>query len=77
MNENNYTMQTFSNLKEASIEVLKNMPKAATLEEIMYQINLTAKVFNGLKDEQEGKLVSSKELIDNMSFLKCQKLTTN
>ena len=59
-------MQTFSNLKEASIEVLKNMPQAATLEEIMYQINLTAKVFNGLADEQEGKLISSNDLIDKI-----------
>lgn len=59
-------MQKFSNLKEASIEVLKNMPQAASLEDIMYQINLTAKVFNGLEDEQEGKLISSEELFANI-----------
>ncbi len=50
-------------LKEASIEVINSLPNNSSLEEIMYEINLTAQVLDGLKDEEEGKTITSQELL--------------
>jgi len=50
-------------LKDVTIEVLKNLPPSATLEEIMYKINLAAQVVEGVKDAEEGRVVSTEELL--------------
>ncbi len=63
-------MQTITNLKDASIEVIKNLPKAATLDDIMYQVNLVAKVFKGLEDEDKRNLISSEELLNEIKLWK-------
>jgi len=59
-------MKTIANLKDASIEVIKNLPEVATIDDIMYQINLTAKVFKGLEDEQNDNVVSTNELLSKI-----------
>ena len=50
-------------LKDMTIEVLKNISPSATLEEIMYKINLTAQVVEGLKDAEQGRVISTDELL--------------
>jgi hypothetical protein len=60
-------MNTVKTLKDASIEVLKNLPEAASIDDIMYQINLTAKVFKGLEDEENDKLISTEELLKQLT----------
>lgn len=50
-------------LKDLTIEVLKNVSPSASLEEIMYKINLTAQVMEGINDANEGKVISTDELL--------------
>ena len=50
-------------LKQTSIEIIKSLPDTTSLEEIMYRINLTAQVMEGLTDEQNGKTISTEELL--------------
>ena len=60
-------MNTVKTLKEASIEALKNLPEVASIEDIMYQINLTAKVFKGLEDEANEKVITTDQLLDRVA----------
>ena len=53
-------------LKDVTIEVLKNIAPSASLEEIMYKINLAAQVMEGIKDADEGKVISTDELLKRM-----------
>ena len=50
-------------LKETAIETIKKMPDGSTLENIMYQINLVAQVLEGVKDAEEGRLITTEELL--------------
>ena len=47
-------------LKQTRIEIIKSLPDTTSLEEIMYKLNLTAQVMEGLKDEQNAKLFRQK-----------------
>lgn len=49
-------------LKGLILEVLKNVSPSASLEEIMYKINLAAQVMEGIKDADAGRVVSTDEL---------------
>lgn len=60
-------MNTVKTLKEASIEALKNLPEVASIEDIMYQINLTAKVFKGLEDEANEKIITTDQLLNRVA----------
>ena len=55
--------QTMSVLKQASIETLKRLPDECTVDDIMYEINFVAQVYEGLKDADEGKLITTEELL--------------
>jgi hypothetical protein len=50
-------------LKNISIEVLKKLPEPCTLEDIMYELNLVAQVMDGLKDAEDGKTMSTSDLL--------------
>jgi predicted transcriptional regulator len=50
-------------LKETAIETIRKMPDGCSLENIMYQINLVAQVLEGVKDAEEGKLITTEELL--------------
>ena len=50
-------------LKEISIEVLKNIPANASLEEIMYRINLAAQVMEGISDAEKGNTLTTADLL--------------
>lgn len=58
-----YAMPT---LKDLTLEILKNISPSASLEEIMYKINLAAQVMEGMKDADEGKIISTEELLEKV-----------
>ncbi len=53
-------------LRDATIEVIKNLPKSCTIEDIMYEINLTAQVLEGLKNTEEGNTISTESLLNKI-----------
>ena len=55
-------MQTQS-LRDAAIDVIKTLPVAASLEEIVYQINIVAQVLEGQKDKQNANVISTDDLL--------------
>jgi predicted transcriptional regulator len=50
-------------IKEAAIETIKRLPDDCSLDDIMYEINFIAQVLDGLKDAEEGKLLTTEELL--------------
>lgn len=55
--------QTVNVLKQASIETIKRLPNECTADDIMYEINFVAQVYEGLKDAEDGKLITTEELL--------------
>lgn len=53
-------------IKEATIETIKRLPDGSSVEDLMYEINLVAQVFEGLEDAQKGRLISTEELLDRV-----------
>ena len=53
-------------LKQASIEVIKSLPDSSSLEEIMYELNLTAQVLEGLSDEEKIKTITTTDLLNRV-----------
>lgn len=50
-------------IKDLSIEALKHLPENSTFEDIMYEINLIAQVYEGVEDADEGKLIETASLL--------------
>ena len=53
--------------KESILQMIKELPDDSTLEDIMYHLYAREKIIRGLKDADEGKLVSNekaKEVIE-------------
>jgi len=55
--------QRMSVLKEASIETIKRLPEECSVDDIMYEINFVAQVFQGLEDARQGRLITTEELL--------------
>lgn len=53
-------------IKQTAIEAIKRLPDGCSLEDIMYQIYFISQVFEGLRDAEEGRVVSSEELLDRI-----------
>ncbi|OGL40445.1 MAG: hypothetical protein A2042_00595 [Candidatus Schekmanbacteria bacterium GWA2_38_11] len=53
-------------IKEATIETIKRLPDDCSLEDIMYEINFVAQVLEGLKDAEEGKLITTEDLLNRV-----------
>ena len=53
-------------LRDTTIEVIKNLPKDCTMEDIMYGINLTAQVYDGLKDVEVRDIISTESLLNKI-----------
>lgn len=53
-------------IKEATIETIKRLPDGSSVEDLMYEINLVAQVFEGLEDAEKGNLISTEELLDRV-----------
>jgi len=47
--------------KQAAAEVLKELPDDATFDDIIYRLYVLTKIERGLKDLNEGHVVSQKE----------------
>jgi len=50
-------------IKEASIETIKRQPDECSIDDIMYEINFVAQVRNGVKDAEEGRLLTTEKLL--------------
>ena len=50
-------------LKEATVETIKRLPDGCSAEDIMYEINFVAQVLEGFKDAEEGRLLSTEDLL--------------
>ncbi|MFN3531700.1 MAG: hypothetical protein ACK41Q_04185 [Candidatus Brocadia sp.] len=50
-------------VKEVTIEAIKKLPEECSFEDIMYEINFVAEIFDGLKDAEDGKLLTTEELL--------------
>ena len=48
--------------KEEAIELVKSVPEEASLEDIQYQLYVLQKVRRGLKDVDEGRVISQEEM---------------
>jgi len=53
-------------LKETAIESIKRLPEECTIEDIMYRIDLVGQVFEGLKDAEAGRLITTEELLERV-----------
>jgi hypothetical protein len=53
-------------LKEATIETIKKLPDDCTVEDIMYEIDFVAQVYEGLDDAKNGRLISTEELLQRV-----------
>lgn len=53
-------------LKDATIETIKHLPDNCTLEDIMYEINFVAQVLEGIKDADDGKVITTEELLNRV-----------
>ncbi|MCK5057938.1 MAG: hypothetical protein KAT34_14880 [Candidatus Aminicenantes bacterium] len=54
-------VQTMNTVKQVSLEAIKRLPDQCTIDDIMYEINFIAQVYEGLKDAEEGKPVTTEE----------------
>ncbi len=52
-----------TSLKEVTIETVKRLPDECKLEDIMYEINFVGQVLEGLKDAEEGRVISTVNII--------------
>ena len=52
-----------SPLKEVTINTIKRLPDDCTIDDIMYEINFVAQVYEGLEDSKNGKIISTDELL--------------
>lgn len=50
-------------LKETTIETIKRLPDGCSLDDIMYEINFVAQVWEGIQDANNGHLISTEELL--------------
>ncbi|MBN2384922.1 hypothetical protein JXQ70_18770 [bacterium] len=50
-------------LKETAIETIRKLPDGCSVEDIMYTINVVAQVLEGIADAEQGRLLSTEELL--------------
>jgi predicted transcriptional regulator len=50
-------------IKEAAIEIIKRLPDNCNIDDIMYEINFVAQVYEGIEDAEKGNLISTEELL--------------
>lgn len=54
-------------LRDTIIEVIKGLPEDSSLKEIIYAVNLTDQVLEGLEDEAGGRTVTTKEVLAELA----------
>ncbi len=53
-------------MKRAAIETIQRLPDDCSVEDIIYGIDLKAQVLDGLKDAEEGKLLTAEGLLERV-----------
>jgi hypothetical protein len=53
--------------KEEVLEILKQVPDNSTLEEIQYHLYVRQKVRRGIKDVEEGRIITQDEMERRMA----------
>ncbi|MDI6801319.1 MAG: hypothetical protein QMD01_04610 [Thermodesulfovibrionales bacterium] len=53
-------------LKDVAIETIKRLPDECSVEDIMYEVDFVAQVLEGLKDAEEGRLITTEELLNRV-----------
>ena len=59
-------MQAAINPKDMALDVIKKLPSNSTMEEILHQLSFISNVMEGLKDVEEGKVLTTKELREKL-----------
>lgn len=59
-------MQPIISLRDIAIEAIKQLPETASVEEMMYQLDLVANVVEGLKDVEAGRVYTTKEALQKV-----------
>jgi predicted transcriptional regulator len=54
-------------IKEEIIKLIQDLPENATIEDIMHQLYVRAKIEAGLKELDEGKGIPDEEAMDKIS----------
>ena len=50
-------------IKEVAVETIKRLPDECSVEDIMSELNFVAQVMEGLKDAEEGRELTTEELL--------------
>lgn len=53
-------------IKYNAIEAIKKLPDGCSTEDIMYQIYFVSQVLEGLKDAEEGLVLSTEDLLEQV-----------
>ena len=53
-------------LKEAAIKTITKLSDECSLEDIIYEINFIGQVLEGLKDAEQGKVITTDELLERV-----------
>ena len=54
-----------TNVKEEIIDLIKKLPDDATIDDIMYYLYVKKKISVGIKEIEQGKVISHKQVMKN------------
>ena len=54
-------------IKEAALESIKNLPDDCSADVIMDKIYFISQVLEGLKDAEQGKLITTEQLLERVT----------
>lgn len=53
-------------IKYNIIEAIKKLPDGCSVEDIMYQIYFISQIMEGLKDAEEGRVLSTEDVLEQI-----------
>jgi predicted transcriptional regulator len=53
--------------KDKALELIRRLPEDVTLDDIIYELDFSARVERGFKEDAEGKLIPHEEVVKRMS----------
>jgi predicted transcriptional regulator len=53
--------------KDKVLELIRRLPENVTLDDIIYELDFSARVERGFKEDAEGKLIPHEEVVKRMS----------
>ena len=60
-------------IRDISLEIIKNLPESSTMEDIMYKLNMTAQTIDGLNDKNNGNVLDTQQLLNEIKKWETQK----